>query len=523
MKILLINVVCGIRSTGRICADLADALTARGHEVKIAYGRETVPEQYQKYAVRIGGEWGVRAHALKARLLDASGWGSRAATKAFIEWVKRFDPDVINLHNLQGYYIHLEVLFDYLRTCGKKIVWTLHDFWAVTGHTTFCDVKNCDKWRTGCDDCPCLSLYPQSLTDHSRANWQRKKALFNGVPQMTLVTPSRWLAGVIGASYLSSYPVTVIPNGIDTARFYPLANDFRAFYGLEGRFVILGAAKDGASLRTYGKLAELLGEEYRLVLTGVPSAQRPGLPACVLALESADSPKEMEQVVAAADLVVTLNPDEGKDTPWPGCDQITVNGESLDTAVETIWAYRERHQADAEAGQASLTDPGYWQYKHSLGLIGKRVLLGVAAIWHEGKGLKDIVALSQKTNAQVVVVGVTEAQKQELPGQVLSFVHTESVEELRRLYAVADLFINPTYEDNFPTTNIEALACGTPVVTYQTGGSPESATWVVEKGDWAGLDQAQSLSQAACLKKSGQYTKETMIRGYLPVLLNGDK
>ena len=76
MKILMINVVCGIRSTGRICTDLAEALERQGHTVKIAYGRENVPERYEKFAVRVGTEAGVKFSALQARLLDNAGFGN---------------------------------------------------------------------------------------------------------------------------------------------------------------------------------------------------------------------------------------------------------------------------------------------------------------------------------------------------------------------------------------------------------------------------------------------------------------
>jgi hypothetical protein len=104
MKVLMINVVCGIRSTGKICTDLATALEAQGHEVKIAYGRENVPEQFDHYAVRIGTDIDVKLHGIKARLWDGAGFGSKAATKKFIKWIKEYNPDVIHLHNIHGYY-----------------------------------------------------------------------------------------------------------------------------------------------------------------------------------------------------------------------------------------------------------------------------------------------------------------------------------------------------------------------------------------------------------------------------------
>ena len=113
MKILMINSVCGIRSTGRICTDLAEALEKEGHVCKIAYGRETVPEKYAKYAVRIGSDLSVKADALKTRIFDNAGFNSKSATKKFLKWVEEYDPDVIHLHNLHGYYINVELLFDY--------------------------------------------------------------------------------------------------------------------------------------------------------------------------------------------------------------------------------------------------------------------------------------------------------------------------------------------------------------------------------------------------------------------------
>ena len=353
MKVLMINVVCGLRSTGRICTDLAAELEARGHEVKIAYGREEVPEQFRKYAVRTGSDTDVRLHALKARLSDGAGFGSVSATKRFIGWVREYDPDVIHLHNIHGYYLNAEVLFDYLKACGKRIVWTLHDCWAFTGHAAFCEAAGCEKWRDGCGDCPKRMDYPKSLTDNSAFNWRRKKDLFTSVPDMAIVTPSEWLAGLVKQSFLSGYPVTVIRNGIDTQVFRPVR----------------------------GKMRE----------------------------------------------------------------------------------------------RKNIRD--------------KTVVLGVASVWDERKGLHDFIRLYDlldRSRYAIVLVGLSERQKKELPEGMTGFTRTDSVRQLVELYSTADVYVNPTYEDNYPTTNLEAIACGTPVITYNTGGSPESARMfgkIIPKGN----------------------------------------
>ena len=392
----MVNVVCGIRSTGRICTDLADALQAQGHQVKIAYGRETVPVQYEKYAVRIGTDFGVKAHAAKARLFDACGSGSRRATEHFIDWVKEYDPDVIHLHNLHGYYINVEVLFRYLKTCGKRIIWTLHDCWAFTGHAAYCEYADCERWKTGCFFCPKKKDYPRSFTDNSRNNWVAKKRLFSGIPKMQLVTPSNWLAGLVGESFLSEYPVCVINNGIDINVFRPVQS-----------------------------------------------------------------------------------------------------------------SVRER-----------------------LGTGEKKVVLGVAALWEDRKGLKDLIALADMLGVeyQIILVGLSKKQIDALPKGIIGIERTDSVEDLAELYSAADVYVNPTYEDNYPTTNIEAIACGTPVVTYSTGGSPESARLfgiVINKGNLQGLScavrNAESIIPAdSAALNGGAISLDAMLEHYLDLYNRGD-
>ena len=197
MKYLFINSVAGVGSTGKIAVQQCRDLMAQGHQCVLAYGRDKancddVP------TVRIGSDLNCKLHGLSTRLLDNHGFCSRAATKRFLEEVRRYDPDVIWLHNVHGYYIHVGLLFDYLRSSGKQIFWTLHDCWSFTGHCAYFDFAGCDRWKTGCHDCPQKHTYPASKgLDGSRRNFEKKKALFTGIPNLTLVTPSKWLADLL--------------------------------------------------------------------------------------------------------------------------------------------------------------------------------------------------------------------------------------------------------------------------------------------------------------------------------------
>ena len=306
----MVNVVCGIRSTGRICTDLAVALEAQGHEVKIAYGRENVPEQFQKYAIRIGSDLDVKLHGLKARVLDGCGFGSKRATKQFIRWVREYDPDVIHLHNIHGYYVNIEVLFNYLRNCGKRIIWTLHDSWAFTGHTPYCDAKGCEKWKTGCGKCPGLKEYPRSYIDNSKGNWRKKRSIMLGIPNMTIVTPSRWLEGLVKESFLCEYPVIVIHNGIDTNQFYPMESDFKKIHQIDDKYMLLGVStswNEMKGLSDYYKLAEKLGEEYKVVLVGLSKDQLTTVSGRILGIERTNSVRELAQIYSAADLFLNLS------------------------------------------------------------------------------------------------------------------------------------------------------------------------------------------------------------------------
>ncbi len=315
MKILMINSVCGVGSTGRICTDIADMAVGAGHECKIAYGRGIVPDEYKKYAVRIGNDFDVKLHALKTRFFDAHGGGSAAATRRFIEWVKKYDPDVIHLHNIHGYYINLKILFSYLRTCKKRIIWTLHDCWAFTGHCAHFTAAACDGWKNGCGKCPQKREYPSCLVfGNSAKNYAQKKALFTGIPDMTLTAPSHWLAARAKESFLSCYEIKVIYNGIDFDIFKPTESDFRKEHNIaENEKMLLGAAGAWSEKKGFSdfiKLGKAIGKGYRIVMAGVSDRQAEAVPESIVCTPKTGSMTELAAIYSAADIFLNLSREE---------------------------------------------------------------------------------------------------------------------------------------------------------------------------------------------------------------------
>lgn len=158
----------------------------------------------------------------------------------------------------------------------------------------------------------------------------------------------------------------------------------------------------------------------------------------------------------------------------------------------------------------------------------KKIVLAVANVWNEKKGFSDVIKLSQllPENAyQIVMVGLTEAQISSLPKNIIGIKRTKNINELVELYSAAFMFFNPTYEDNFPTTNIEALACGTPVITYMTGGSleaiDEKTGFAVGKGDLSkvlNIITNPNIDGNACRQRSeSRFNKSEMYFQYLKI------
>lgn len=333
MKIVQINAVCGSGSTGRICVEISRLLTERNIENYILYsfGKSDYP-----LGIKYSNDKYVHLNAVKSKLLGNYGFNSHMAAKRLVAQLERIKPDIVHLHNIHGHDADLKTLFDYLAKRDIKVIWTFHDCWAFTGYCAHFDYAGCEKWRTRCGACP-QKRRTSRFFDRSGEIYDRKKALFGAVGDITVVTPSEWLAGLVRESFFKDRDIRVINNGIDFDVFHPTESDFRERYKIGGR----------------------------------------------------------------------------------------------------------------------------------------KLLLGAAYIWGARKGLGDLLEAVKRLGDGYVLAVVGDVGGAELGKGVIRIPKTESQTELAEIYSAADIFVNPTKEEVLGLVNIEALACGTPVATYATGGSVE--------------------------------------------------
>jgi len=335
MKVVQINAVCGYGSTGKICVGISKVLSARGIENYILYcsGSSDYP-----LGIKCAEPF-PKLQALRSRVLGNYGFNSHRTTLRLIEELERIGPDVVHLHNLHGHNCDLEMLMGYFREKKTRLVWTFHDCWAFTAYCPHFVMAGCDKWKTGCHHCSQRRTFSW-FVDRSRWLYEKKKEVFSGL-DLTIVTPSKWLAGLVKESFLKEYPVVVVNNGIDLEVFKPTPSGFR-----------------------------------------------------------------------------------------------------------------KRHQIRED----------------------QFLLLGVAIGWHPRKGADVFMRLARRLDPdrfRIVMVGTDDDIDRQLPANIISIHRTANQAELAEIYTAADLFVNPTREEVLGLVNIESLACGTPVLTFRTGGSPE--------------------------------------------------
>lgn len=308
--LLQINTFVNSRSTGRIAEEIGKLVLLKGWKSYIAYGRDEQPSESIK--IPIGNSWDIACHGLETRLFDRHGLGSVKATKKFIKQIDKIAPDIIHLHNMHGYYLNYEILFDYLSHLEVPVVWTLHDCWAYTGHCTHYDLTQCYKWKKGCGKCPQLGCYPKGFLDRSSLNWLDKKKAFTSVPRLTLVPVSEWLSQEVSHSFLQNISRKIICNGVDLDVFKP-----RPFAkhkeNWKGRFVILGVAnvwEKKKGFDDYITLSQKIASDCIIVLVGVNAAQKKELSANMIGIERTESLTRLAELYSAADVCLNISYEE---------------------------------------------------------------------------------------------------------------------------------------------------------------------------------------------------------------------
>lgn len=310
MKVLLINSVCGIGSTGRIVSDLWQTLKLYGHEAKVVYGCGVGMKVDEQDIFSISSKSGYYVHNILSKITDKAGFYSKYSTYKLISFMKKYQPDIVHLHNIHGYYINIKILFTYLKQSNIKVIWTLHDCWPMTGHCAHFSYVGCERWKTQCLHCPAKNRYPRTyFWDNSKRNYEVKKALFTSIQNMFIVTPSNWLAGIVKESFLKKYPVEIIPNGIDLETFRPLESNFREQYSLTNKKIVLAVANVwGRQKGMYDifKMAPLLNSEYQIVMVGLSDEQMSLVPDSIIPIKRTKDIEELVKIYSAAD--VFINP-----------------------------------------------------------------------------------------------------------------------------------------------------------------------------------------------------------------------
>lgn len=392
MKIVEINGT-NYSSTGNIMLNIASEARKNGFDVfTCCKNSKKANEYHYENQIYIGSRIERVISEEFAYLTGYHNYFNYFGTKAFIKKLKEVKPDLIHLHIVHDTYINLNLLFNYIKEENIPVVWTFHDCWAFTGRCPYFDIAGCNKWKTGCSNCPQLDKYPQTKIDKSELLWKKKKEWFTNIKNMTIVTPSNWLANLMKQSFFNAYDIKIINNGIDLNKFKPTVSEFR--------------------------------NKYRI--------------------------------------------------------------------------------------------------------YNKYMLLGVGYNWAPRKGLDSFIELAKRlpSNYQIVLVGTNDSVDSLLPDNIISIHRTYNQEELIDIYSSTDLFINPTLEDNFPTVNIESLACGTPIITYNTGGSPEvideKCGSIIEKGNIDALEKEiiricenKLFSKQDCLNKAKEYSAENKYNEYV--------
>lgn len=394
MRVLLIDVTCKVGSTGKIVYDIYTELNNQGHVAGIAYGRG--PQVNEPNIIKFGLDMETAFHALMNRITGIHGSFSFVSTIRLIRFIEKFNPDVIHIHELHGYFVNINMVMNFISKRNIKVIWTFHCEYMYEGKGHVYSDSEDLHWSRKRE-------YPKSLLlDFSKWNVKRYKKSFEKFNDLTIVSPSNWLANRIKKTYLNRFDINVINNGINQEIFKP-------------------------------------------------------------------------------------------------------------------------------------KDASYLIQKHNL--LNKKIILSVAPnLMGEHKGGKRVLELAnmlKKTPYHFILIGVKEDEVEQ-HDNVLMIPRTENQSILADYYSLADIFLTLSVRENFPTTCIESLSCGTPIIGFDTGGTSETAVYpygvffeypnleLIKNYLLRDVDLTKAKFVAEIEKYSKKYSKESMLNSYIQIYLSGD-
>lgn len=302
-------------STGSIAQGCVNIAVENGWVCYFAYSSREPIISSNAHLIKVGAKWNAYLHYLESVLFDREGLASRCATKRLIKQIHRISPDIIHLHSLHDHWLNYKLLFEYLNNTDIKVVWTLHDFWPITGHCMHFITKDCNRWETECYSCPMQKEYPYSLKDRSQANWELKRKLFVGNKNLTIVPVSQWVGDIVRRSFLKEKNIRVINNGIDLNVFHPTSikevlGSLKLCDSIKNKFIILAVAsewKTGKGFEDYLAMSEFLKDDELIVLVGVNDDIINKLPTNIIGIKRTSNPRELAAYYSRADVVCSFS------------------------------------------------------------------------------------------------------------------------------------------------------------------------------------------------------------------------
>ncbi len=317
MKILQVNCVYANGSTGKIVRDIHHELQSKGFESVVCYGRGVKTEEPHVYKTCT--EFFGKANNLISRITGLMYGGCFFSTRRLMRIIKVEKPDVVHLHCINGYFVSIYSLVKWLKQKKIKTVLTLH---AEFMHTANCGhALDCEKWKTGCGNCPRLRQETLSFfVDNTALSYRKMKAAFDGFrDDLKVVSVSPWLeARAKQSPILSDKCHSVILNGIDTDVFYPCdTGDLRQKHGLQDEKIIFHATADFVDEPQHLKggyyvlrLAERLAKEHVKIIVAGQYPKQLQTPENVIMLGKVKDQRLLAQYYAMADLTVLTSKKE---------------------------------------------------------------------------------------------------------------------------------------------------------------------------------------------------------------------